>query len=91
MTTTDTDTTAETEAFALLSEADATALEAAHDSRLAAIAAVAATAIDATLADYFASRDRLETAAHEALLAHLAARTETLAQMEAAAATVATA
>lgn len=90
MTTTDTDTTAETEAFALLSEADAAALEAAYDGRLAAIAADVAAMIDASIVEHFAERDRLETAAHEALLAQLAARTETLAQMEAAAATVAT-
>ena len=86
---TTTDITAGTAAFTLLSEGDAAALEAAHDSRLTAIAAHTAAMIDAALADHLAERDRLEAAAHDALLAHLAARTETLAQMEAAAAAAA--
>lgn len=86
MTTTNTDTTAGTAAFALLSDADAQALEAAHASRLAAIAQVATVAIDKAIAEHFAERDRMEAAAHEALLAHLAARRAVLAQLEAAAA-----
>lgn len=89
MTTTDTDTIAGTAAFALLSDGDAAALEASHNSRLAAITAQTIAMIDAALADHFAERDRVEAAAHDALLAHLAARTETLAEMELAAAAVA--
>lgn len=89
MTNTDTDAWPGTAGFALLAEADASALERAHTSRLTLIAADTTAMIDSALADHFAERDRLEAAAHEALLAHLAARAETLAQMESAAATVA--
>jgi hypothetical protein len=85
-TTTDTDTADETAAFALLSDADAEALETAHESRMAQIAADAATAIDAAFETYFAARDRLEAAAHASLLAHLATRRQALALLEAAAA-----
>ncbi|SEB06448.1 hypothetical protein [Rubrimonas cliftonensis] len=86
MTTTNTDTTAGTAAFALLSDADAQALEAAHASRMAAIADGATAAIEKAIAEHFAERDRLEAAAHGALLAHLAARRAVLAKLEAAAA-----
>ncbi|SEA96381.1 hypothetical protein SAMN05444370_12216 [Rubrimonas cliftonensis] len=86
MTTTGTACVAEATAFALLSDADVAALDAALEAGMARIAADAATTFDALLEAHYAERDRLEGEAHAALLAHLASRRAVLARLEAAAA-----
>ena len=70
-------------AFALLNVADAAALMTTHRDRLAQIAAVAESAVDAAITEHFAERDRLEAAAHAALLARLAEQRLELRRLEA--------